>query len=73
MHCVGPLGMLLCSSKCLYTRIFYTLMEGKTCYFTLRTMKFTTMDEDKGLQELASYTILEILREMLNLYPTYTS
>ena len=71
--CVGPLGMLLRSSKRLYMRIFYTLMEDKTCYFTLRTMKFTTMDEDKGLQELASYTILEILREMLNLYPTYTS
>ena len=71
--CVGPLGMLLRSSKRLYMRIFYTLMEGKTCYFTLRTMNFTTMDEDKGLQELASYTILEILRETLNLYPTYTS
>ena len=56
--------MLLRSSKRLYMRIFYTLMEDKTCYFTLRTMKFTTMDEDKGLK---------ILRETLNLYPTYTS
>jgi len=59
--CVGPLGMLLRSSKRLYMRIFYTLMEDKTCYFTLRTMNFTTMDEDKGLLELASYPTLEIL------------
>ena len=53
--------MLLRSSKRLYMRIFYTLMEDKTCYFTLRTMNFTTMDEDKGLLELASYPTLEIL------------
>ena len=60
---VGPLGMLLRSSKRLYMRIFYTLMEDKTCYFTLRTMNFTTMDEDKGLHKLPSYPTLEILRE----------
>ena len=63
--CVGPLGMLLRSSKRLYMRIFYTLMEDKTCYFTLRTMNFTTMDEDKGLLELhvPSYPTPEIPRE----------
>ena len=44
----GTLGMILRSSKRLYMRIYYSLVDGMRRYFTLKTINFTSMDEDKG-------------------------
>ena len=44
----GTLGMILRSSKRLYMRIFYSLVDDMQRYFTLKTINFTSMDEDKG-------------------------
>jgi len=54
---LGPLGMLLRSSKRIHMRIYYTLIDGKTCYFTFKTMNFTSMDEDKGQWNASSLRI----------------
>jgi len=54
---IGPLGMLLRSSKRIHMRIYYTLIDGKTCYFTFKTMNFTSMDEDKGQWNASSLRI----------------
>jgi hypothetical protein len=40
--------MILRSSKRLYMRIFYSLVDDMQRYFTLKTINFTSMDEDKG-------------------------
>ena len=44
----GPLGTIIRSSKRLYLRLYYTLMDDKQCYFTFKTVKFTSMEEDRG-------------------------
>lgn len=40
--------MILRSSKRLYMRITYSLVDDMQRYFTLKTINFTSMDEDKG-------------------------
>ena len=40
--------MILRSSKRLYMRIVYSLVDDMPRYFTLKTINFTSMDEDKG-------------------------
>ena len=45
----GTLGTILRSSKRLYMRIFYSLVDDMPRYFTLKTINFTSMDEDKGV------------------------
>ena len=44
----GTLGMILRSTKRLYMRIFYSLVDDMPRYFTLKTINFASMDEDKG-------------------------
>lgn len=42
------MGTILRSSKRLYMRIVYSLVDDMPRYFTLKTINFTSMDEDKG-------------------------
>ena len=44
----GSLGTLLRSSKRLHMRIYYSLVEDLTCYFTFKTVNFTSIEDDKG-------------------------
>ena len=52
----GTLGMILRSSKRLYMRIFYSLVDDMQRYFTLKTINFTSIDEDKG-HYLSTYIV----------------
>ena len=37
-------------------RIYYTLIDSKQCYFTLKTVNFTSMEVDRGRKD--KYTIV---------------
>ena len=43
----GPLGSIIRSSKRLHLRLYYTLMDERQCYFTFRTVNFTSLEEDR--------------------------
>ena len=57
---VGTLGMILRSSKRLYMRIFYSLVDSTQRYFTLKTINFTSMEEDKGYSPTCLHVCLPV-------------
>ena len=51
IHCwaAGPLGTIIRTSKRLHMRLHYTLMDNRVCYFTFKTVNFSSMEEDRGV------------------------
>ncbi|CAI8023737.1 hypothetical protein GBAR_LOCUS13842, partial [Geodia barretti] len=46
-------------------RLYYTLMDSKQCYFTLKTVNFTSMEEDRDILLSIASTLSSICTNIL--------